>query len=118
MVLSSRKYDPGCSSRIRIPDPDPDFLPIPDPGSRGKKGTGSRIRIRIRNTGKSNIHPLYFKKSVSDPDQDPGGQKLPTIIEKKIINFMFSSAECSLLRVEGFSCSLDVRYGGQGLSNL
>ncbi len=45
--LSSRKYDPGCSSRI--PDPDPDFLPIPDPGSRGQKDTGSRIRIR--NTG-------------------------------------------------------------------
>jgi hypothetical protein len=31
--LSSRKYDPGCSSRIRIPNLDPDFLPIPDPGS-------------------------------------------------------------------------------------
>jgi hypothetical protein len=30
--LSSRKYDPGCSSRI--PDPDHDFLPIPDPGFR------------------------------------------------------------------------------------
>ncbi len=43
--LSSRKYDPGCSSRIRIPDPDPDFLPIPDPRSRGQKGTGYRIRI-------------------------------------------------------------------------
>jgi hypothetical protein len=42
--LSSRKYDPGCSSLI--PDPDADFLPIPDPGSRGQKGTGSRIRIR------------------------------------------------------------------------
>jgi hypothetical protein len=30
--LSSKKYDPGCSSRI--PDPDADFLPsrIPDPG--------------------------------------------------------------------------------------
>jgi hypothetical protein len=30
--LSSRKYDPGCSSRI--PDPDADFYPspIPDPG--------------------------------------------------------------------------------------
>ncbi len=41
--LSSRKYDPGCSSRIRIPEPDPDFLPIPDPRSRGQKGTGSRI---------------------------------------------------------------------------
>ncbi len=44
--LSSRKYDPGCSSRI--PDPDADFYPsrIPDPGSRGQKGNGSRIRIR------------------------------------------------------------------------
>ena len=39
--LSSRKYDPGCSSWI--PDPDADFLPIPDPGSRGQKGIGSRI---------------------------------------------------------------------------
>ena len=45
--LSSKKYDPGCSSRI--PDPDYDCLPIPDPGSRGQKGT--RSRIRIRNTG-------------------------------------------------------------------
>jgi hypothetical protein len=45
--LNSRKYEPGCSSRI--PDPDDDFLPIPDPGSRGQKGTGSRNRIR--NTG-------------------------------------------------------------------
>ncbi len=43
--LSSKKYDPGCSSRI--PDPDADFLPIPDPGCRGQKGT----RSRIRNTG-------------------------------------------------------------------
>jgi hypothetical protein len=36
--LSSRKYDLGCTSRIRIPD----FLPIPDPG--GQKSTGSRIQ--------------------------------------------------------------------------
>ncbi len=46
--LSSRKYDPGCSSRIRgfrIVT----FYPsrIQDPG--GQKGTG--FRIRIRNTG-------------------------------------------------------------------
>jgi hypothetical protein len=47
--LSSRKHDPGCSSRIRIPDPDPDFLPIPDPGV--KKATDPGSRIRIRNTG-------------------------------------------------------------------
>jgi hypothetical protein len=41
--LSSKKYDPGCSSRI--PDPDADFLPsrIPVPGSRGQKSTQSRI---------------------------------------------------------------------------
>ncbi len=32
--LSSRKYDTGCSSPIRIPDLYPDFLPIPDNGSR------------------------------------------------------------------------------------
>ena len=49
LFLSSRKYDPGFSSRIRIPDLDLGYLLIPDPGSRGQKGTGSRIRIR--NTG-------------------------------------------------------------------
>jgi hypothetical protein len=31
--LSSWKYEPGFSSRIRIPNPEPDFLPILDPGS-------------------------------------------------------------------------------------
>ncbi len=47
--LSSKKYDPGCSSRI--PDPDTDFLPsrIPDPGVKKAPNPGSRIRIR--NTG-------------------------------------------------------------------
>ncbi len=39
---SSRKYDPGCLSRIRIADPDLDFSPIPDPGSRPSyPGSGS-----------------------------------------------------------------------------
>jgi hypothetical protein len=32
LFRSSRKYDPGCSSRIRIPNPDLDFLPIPVTG--------------------------------------------------------------------------------------
>ncbi len=49
-----RKYDRGCSSRIRIPDPDPDFLSISDSGSSGQKGTGSRIRFL--NTG---LYPGY-----------------------------------------------------------
>jgi hypothetical protein len=37
------------------------------------------------------------------------------LIEKKLINFMFCSAGCSFLRAEGFSCSLDVLYGGPGI---
>jgi len=31
---------------------------------------------------------------------------------------MFWSAECSLLRAEGFSCSLGFLYGGLGISKL
>ena len=31
---------------------------------------------------------------------------------------MFLSAGCSLLRAEGFSCSLSVLYGGLGISKL
>jgi hypothetical protein len=48
LFLSSKKYDPGCSSRI--PDPDADFLTsrIPDPGV--KKAPDPVSRIRIRNT--------------------------------------------------------------------
>jgi hypothetical protein len=46
LFLSSRKYGPGCSPRIQIPDPDLDFIPIPDPGSRVQKDTESQIRIR------------------------------------------------------------------------
>jgi hypothetical protein len=51
--LSSKKYDPGCSSRI--PDPDADFLlsripdpgvkryPIPDPGSATLPRTAAKF---------------------------------------------------------------------------
>jgi hypothetical protein len=41
--LRSRKYDPGCSSRIRIPDLDPDCYPsrIPDPGVKKAPVPGS-----------------------------------------------------------------------------
>jgi hypothetical protein len=37
---------------------------------------------------------------------------------KKVRNFYVFSAECSLLRTEGFSCSLDALYGGLGISTL
>jgi hypothetical protein len=46
--LSSKKYDPGCSSRI--PDPDADFLPSQIPDPRLKKAPNPGSRIRIRNT--------------------------------------------------------------------
>jgi hypothetical protein len=37
---------------------------------------------------------------------------------KRLINFIFCSAGCSLWRAEGFFCSLDVLYGGLELSEL
>ncbi len=43
--LSSRKYDPGLSSRIRI------FLPIPDPGAKKAPDPGYRIRNTALNMG-------------------------------------------------------------------
>jgi hypothetical protein len=59
IVPRSRKYDPGCSSRVRILDPDLDFLPIriqdpvvkkaPDPGSGSAtllgKADGSHVYV-------------------------------------------------------------------------
>jgi hypothetical protein len=36
--------------------------------------------------------------------------------KNKSRNFMFSSAGCSLLRAEGFSCSLGVLYEGLGIA--
>jgi hypothetical protein len=61
--------------------------------------SGQWIRIRIRNP-------------------DPGGKKWPTTKEKTFGNFMFWSAGLSLLRAEGYSCSLDVLYGGLRISKL
>jgi hypothetical protein len=59
-----------------------------------------------------NLDPKHFRLGVCkssvvdlDPDPNPGGQKCSTKIENKLINSFF---ECSLLRVEGFPCSLDV----------
>jgi hypothetical protein len=51
-------------------------------------------------------------------DPDPGGQKLPTKIEKSPEFSCFSVLYVLSLRAEGFSCSLGVLYGGLGRSNL
>ncbi len=37
---------------------------------------------------------------------------------KQLINFVFCSAGCSLLRAKGFSCGLGVLYEGLGISKL
>ncbi len=51
-----------------------------------------------------------------NPDPDQGGQKWPRKVENCFFrNFMFWSAECSLLRAEGFFCNLDILYGGLGI---
>ncbi len=60
-----------------------------------------RIRIRIQ---------------IADPD--PGGQKWPTKIEKIPEFPCVLSTGCSLLRAEGYSCSLGILYGGLGISKL
>jgi hypothetical protein len=41
LFRSSRKYDPGCSPWIQIPDPDLDFLPIPELGAKKAPDPGS-----------------------------------------------------------------------------
>ncbi len=38
--------------------------------------------------------------------------------KKKLGNFMFLSVRCSFLWTEGFSCSLNVRDGGLGISTV
>ncbi len=60
LFLSSRKYDPGCSSRIHH-----DFSPIADPESMGQKGIGSRVRIgnTAYKCGEGESNPLSCLKT-------------------------------------------------------
>jgi hypothetical protein len=66
------------------------------------------------------IWRLFFESNVVDPDSDRirVQEGKPIKIEKNSRIFIFCSAGCSILRAEGFSCSLDVRYGGPGISKL
>jgi hypothetical protein len=61
----SRKYDPGCSSRIRILN----FLPIPDPGSRNQGSKRPRIRNTAPSAGKcvfcSDVRAAYLLRVMS-----------------------------------------------------
>jgi hypothetical protein len=59
-------------------------------------GYGSAYKFRIR---------------IQEGKNDPKNWKKDRI-------FIFWSARCSLLRAEGFSCSLGLLYGGLGISKL
>ncbi len=102
-------------SGLFIPDPGSGcwLSPIPDPGSRGLKGTQSRIRIR--NTVYRSCFPLCRQQwfgTGSGFNQVCGSgfgfrrAKITHKNRKKLRNFMFGSAGCSLLRAESFSCTV------------
>jgi hypothetical protein len=59
-------------------------------------GSGSRSTFKMRNR-------IRIQEGKNDP------------LKKKWRNFMFWSAECSLLRPQGFSCRLGLLYGGLGI---
>ncbi len=75
--LSSKKYDPGCSSRI--PDPDADFLPsrIPDPGVKKAPNPGSRIRPATLD-----LPYRRFMTKNSSNEHKPNGSNLRKILIK------------------------------------
>ncbi len=74
--------------RTSVADPDPH-------GSTFISVSWIQIRIRIGNT-----------------DPDPGGPKLPTKVKK----IQLMKCQMFSLRHEDFCCSLDVLYGGLGIS--
>jgi hypothetical protein len=82
--------------------------------------TGFRIRIRIRIC----MDPHKFELLDPDPHSNSGSgsrsrrAKMTHKNRKKSRIFMFLSTKCSLLKAEGFSCSLGVLYGGLGISKL
>jgi hypothetical protein len=62
------------------------------------------LRIRIR---------IDF--GLLDLDPNPGGQQLPSKIEKTEEISSFEVLDVLFLRAEGFSCNLDVLYEGLGI---
>jgi hypothetical protein len=66
--------------------------------------------------------PHSIKLVDPEPNSESGygsiREKMTHKNRKKLINFMFRGAGCSLLKAEGFSCVLDVRYEGLRISKL
>ncbi len=98
----------------------------PDPRTHAP-GQWIRLRIRIR---------IQEDQKRTDPDpqhrlccwvigplvsvSDPACIRINRVngSGKKLGNFMFRSAGCSLLRAEGYTCGLDVLYGDQIFLNF
>ncbi len=93
LLLSSLSWRP-CLPRVPVPPKECRDNCVSDPNPYW-----IRIRIRIR---------IQEGKNLNDQ------QKLYKILR----NFMIWSGGCSLLRAEGFFCSLDVLYGGLGIGKL
>jgi hypothetical protein len=68
------------------------------------------------------MDPHKFELLDPDPHSNCGSgsrrAKMAHKNRKKSGIFMFLSSGCSLLRAEGFCCSLGVHYGGLGISKL
>jgi hypothetical protein len=69
LFLSSRKYDSGCSSRIRIPDLE--FLPNPDPGVKKEPDPGSGTLKILRRCFLADLTQVKAVYSVGDGAGQP-----------------------------------------------
>ncbi len=88
-------YQMFAVQQTRVSDPDPDLHGSALIWAVGS-GSAYKLRIRIR---------------IQEGKNDKKNRNKDRI-------FIFSNAGCSLLRAEGFSCSLGVLYGGLGISKL
>ncbi len=108
MFLSSRKCDPGCSSRV--PDPDVGFLPIPDPGIKKAPypGSGSATLLFIYFFSDNFSSTNYAKNGTED------GSKLIPFNFWYICKFILLQDD--LLRLEAYKA--DLSHLNLSLSNL
>jgi len=98
-------------------------LPGPQPQGAGPVSDAlqvfSRQDFQLCCGSGSGLDPDSMESLDLYPDSKSGSgsrrAKMAHQNRKKLINFIFSSAGFSVLRADGFSCSLDVLYGGLGI---
>jgi hypothetical protein len=91
------------------------------PSSREREWPLPLFLLRTRNTRVSDRDPYPDGSAliwVAGSGSGSRRAKMTHKNRKKYRMFMFWSAGCSLLRTEGFSCSLGVFYEGLGISKL